>query len=157
MSSRIVPRISSARRHTKSGCGNKFNSLARRSTRRLSRLASVFPRAMGATLTSLRWWRGQQQQQRSNVPTSGAGRLYWAETAMELGLVDTDLGICFENALPPNVSVTVPSHENGTTRASQKRAAMLICPSTPSTGQVACKRMHQCPKSTTLLLVQALH
>jgi hypothetical protein len=48
-----------------------------------------------------------------NVPTSGAGRLYWAETAMELGLVDTDMGIYFAHALPRNVSLIAPSHDNG--------------------------------------------
>jgi hypothetical protein len=44
----------------------------------------------------------QLTQGKNAVPTSGAGRPYWAETAQELGLVDTTNGIYFAHALPPN-------------------------------------------------------
>jgi hypothetical protein len=44
----------------------------------------------------------QLAQGKNAVPTSGAGRPYWAETAQELGLVDTMDGIYFVHSLPPN-------------------------------------------------------
>jgi hypothetical protein len=42
------------------------------------------------------------------MSNSGAGRPYWAESARQMGLVDTEEGIFFIRDLPPGIEVIHP-------------------------------------------------